>query len=199
MPEIARVTTVWNGFPGAPGYTKFSFFGVVSDADRTAIGAAARTFFSSLATVLVPASTYTVSPIVQVFDMVTGTLLREDSMLTPPAVVTGSGAAVPYSGGVGAVITWKTNLIARNRHVRGRTFLVPLIAPGQADGTLSSAMISLVQGAADALIANGSTTFGVWHRHFTAPPHPVQDEGGFGEATVASVPDRTGILRSRRD
>jgi hypothetical protein len=114
--------------------------------------------------------------------------------VVPAAVaLTGSGT---YAGGAGAVVNWVTGTFHAGRKVRGRTFLVPLVGNAfQSDGTLGPTFQAALQAAATTLA--------------TSSPTPVifskKGPAGGTSTTVtaivsgATVPDRTAILRSRRD
>jgi len=191
---------MWQGFQGAPGYTKFSFMGITDASALNAAGAAIRQFFFAFSTQIPNLATVTVLTTVPVHEMANGLLLREEVMSTAPAVVTGAAAAgTLYSGGVGAYVTWQTSAIYAGHRVRGRSYLVPLVLGGAADGTLGTGTVTLLQNAANALISSQAGKFAIWSRTFTEPPNPTQIGGGLSTVTAAIVPDKTGILRSRRD
>jgi len=200
MVDVWRVNATWQGFQGAPGYSKFSFFALTDATKINAAGAAVRTFFDAIKTQLVPGSTIQVSANIPVHDMATGLLIREDVMGTPPALVTSTATGgTVYNGGVGAYVTWNTAGIFNGHRVRGRTYLVPLVTTDSADGTLSTGTSTLLLNAANALIASQTGVFCVWSRQFTPGPPPQQIGGATSSVTSASIPDKTGILRSRRD
>jgi len=191
---------MWQGFQGAPGYTKFSFMGITDASALNAAGAAIRNFFQAINTQLPNLSTITVLPTVPVHEMSNGLLLREETMSAIPAVVTGTATAgTLYSGGVGVYVTWNTGAVYNGHKVRGRSYIVPLVLGGAADGTLGTGTQTLVQNAATTLVTGQAGKFAIWSRTFTEPPKPVQIGGGLSTVTSASVPDKTGILRSRRD
>lgn len=200
MADVYRVTAVWQGFAGAPGYSKFSFTGLTDATKLNAAGAAIRTFFDTIKAGLMTTWTVDVQPTVQVHDMANGLLLREDIMSADPAVVTGTASSSgSYTGGAGMYVTWNTSSIYNGHRVRGRTYLVPLVQVNSPDGTIAAASTTLVQGAANALISSQAGMFAVWSKTFTEDEKPVQIGGGLSTVTSASVPDKTGILRSRRD
>jgi hypothetical protein len=174
--------------------------GITDAASLNSAGAAVRQFFFQIATQLPNLSTVSVQSIVQVYEMANGLLLREETMTTPPAQVVGSATAgTLYSGGVGVYVTWLTSAVYNGHKVRGRSYLVPMVLGGAADGTLGTGTVSLVQGAANALVSSQTGKFAIWSKTFTDPPKPQQIGGGLSIVTSANVPDKTGILRSRRD
>jgi len=200
MADVHRITAIWQGFQGAPGYTKFSFMGLTDASSLTAAATAVRTFFNGLATQLPSGSTVTVQSVAGVYDMANGMPIREDPILTPPAAVTGSASAgTLYSGGVGVYVTWLTGAVYNGHKVRGRSYLVPLVLGGASDGTLGTGTVTLVQNAANALVSSQAGKFAIWSKTFTSTPPITQIGGGLSTVTSANVPDKTGILRSRRD
>jgi hypothetical protein len=200
MADVHRITAIWQGFQGAPGYTKFSFMGLTDASALTAAATAVRTFFNGLATQLPSGSTVTVQSVAGVYDMANGMLIREDPILTPPAPVTGTATAgTLYSGGVGVYVTWLTGAVYNGHKVRGRTYLVPLVLGGASDGTLGTGTVTLVQNAANALVSSQAGKLAIWSKTFTKTEPITQIGGGLSTVTSANVPDKTGILRSRRD
>jgi hypothetical protein len=199
--EAAVVTSTWQGFTGAPGYTKHAFIGPLDAAGRNAAGAAVRNFWSQINQYLSTAWSITVNPIVQTFDVVTGDLQREETMTTPPAVVTGAATPVAYAGGSGFVVHWITGGVHNGRKIRGRTFVVPAMAcysTSPVDGTISAAVVTAVTAAGNTLCAASGANFGVWSRYWDDSTPPKQIGGGITEASGCVVPDRAAQLRTRR-
>jgi len=200
MVDVYRVTAVWQGFQGAPGYSKFSFIGLSDATKLNAAGASLRTFFNAFNNNLQVTWSVTILPTVQVHEMSNGELLREETMSTAPAVVAGTaGGTSLYTGGTGVYVTWTTGSVYNGHRVRGRTFLVPLVNVNQADGTIAAATLTLIGNAADALISAQMGYFSVWSKTFTEGDHPTQIGGGISTILGKTIPDKSGILRSRRD
>jgi len=200
MADVHRITAIWQGFQGAPGYTKFSFMGLTDASSLTSAATAVRTFFQGIATQVPAGATITVQSVAGVYDMANGQLIREDAIASPPAVVTGSATGgTLYSGGVGVYVTWLTSSVYNGHKVRGRSYLVPMVLGGAADGTLGTGTVTLVQNAANALVSGQAGKFAIWSKTFTKTEPITQIGGGLSTVTSASVPDKTGILRSRRD
>lgn len=200
MPNVARVLVTWQGFQGAPGYTRLSF-GNVTDA-TTAKGAtdATRAFFVAIGTLLRTGWTLTVSPVVELHDMDTGMLQSEINVTPAPVAVAGTGsAATPWAAGVGAYITWRTQGIFFGKRVKGRSYLVPLLGVADVDGSLLATAQTTIQSAADSLVNAAGADLIIWSRRYAADGSGTQIQGAMNSVTVASVPDKTGILRSRRD
>lgn len=200
MPNVARVTAIWTGFQGAPGYSKFSFGNVTDLTTATSCTTAVRAMFAAMATLIRTGHTVTVQPVVEMHDMDTGHLVSEYTVTPAPTAVTGTASAASvWSGGVGITVNWKTAGIFFGRRVKGRTYFVPLIAVGDVDGTLTSAAMSTTQSAADGLVNAPSADLVVWSRKFSTDPKPIQIQGAINSVNVASITDKTGILKSRRD
>lgn len=185
MPSIDRVTFVWNGFTGAPGYTNLYFD---SDGDAGAIGTALNAFWNGMKVYLSTATTVSLLEAAQI-DVATGDLQAtvDLSGIGPWVGQAGAESAAP----AGACITWRTGTIVNGRRLRGRTFLVPLAANQyQGNGTLASP--DQIQAKAQDLI-DDSGALVVWHR----PTTPSGSDGSASPATTAYVRDRVSVLRSR--
>jgi len=200
MVDVYRVTATWQGFQGAPGYSKLSFMGLTDATKLNGAGAATRAFFASFVNYLKSGWTITVQPVVQVHEMATGELLREETMSTAPTVVSGVvSAGTTYTGGAGAYVTWNTGAVYNGHKVRGRTYLVPLVSVNDTDGTVVSAFLTTANTAVATFIAAQAGQLAVWSKTFSDPPDPHQIGGGLSTVTAGNVPDKSGILRSRRD
>lgn len=191
---IHRVTVLWSGFLGAPGYSAFHFMaggGLINDAQSSANRVA-----SALANIqpLLPGTvTLTVQPEVEEIDESTG-MVTDFINVEAPDPVEGSGA-VAYSAPTGAVVNWRTNDLRGGRRIRGRTFLVPLANNAyEQDGTLNVGARQDLQSFADDLLGGDlDSELVVWSR-------PVGGSGGVAATVVsATVPDMAAVLRSRRD
>lgn len=191
MPEIGRVQTITTGYAGAPGYTSHYFFGdpySTSTAQDNVEDVAA--FWNAIAVQFPSSWRFAVQPDVDVMDEVTGALIRSEST-TPPAQSV-FGDAAPYAGGVGAVTRWNTGAVHLTKHLRGRTFLVPLNSTKyDTDGTITANALTALRTATTTLAAVAN--FGVWGR-------PVGGSGGeWAGATGGTVRDHVAWLSTRRD
>lgn len=191
---IARVTAVWSGFQGAPGYSNFFFdsFGTGDQVDLEVGRVVA--FFEALDVLLPSVVDIDVDQEVAFFDEVTGELIGYENASTVPETIPGT-AATAYSAPSGAVINWSTDTVARGRRLRGRTFIVPIASTWyENNGTLVANAIGNLSNAADALIGDGSGPQSViWSR-----PRNGAD-GSIGPITGYRIPDMAAVLRSRRD
>lgn len=204
MASVYVVTMGWSGFQGAPGYSKFHFSDLTTDAARNAAGAAVRTLFFSQSAYLLTTWSFLVNPEVLEYDVATSALVGAASMTSPPAVANGTLAASFHAGGSGYVITWSTGQILFGHRVRGRTFMVPAAGCYDVDGTISAAAISAGAAAGTTFIGSAGVDSVVWAKQWqkdaaghTVQP-PVQIGGQLASITGASVKDMAAQMRSRR-
>lgn len=190
---MLRVTSMWTGFLGAPGYTNL-FFDAFAEQDRQAVVDSVRTFWAALNNTLPSTVRIQVSGEIAIIDHLTGAVDAFENV-TPPDQVQGLGQGA-YSSATGMSVTWLTNGVRGGRKVRGRTFVVPMAGAGayDADGSLGAAAISNLNNAASTLIANRALI--VWAR-----PNPAEGltTGAKFEVTGHRVTDKPAVLRSRRD
>lgn len=190
----SQLTARYNGFTGAPGWIRMKFLGALNVGDANTAAANFRTFLNSVAAQIPTGAQITFDSAVAIYDD-DGTQTGEITLTVIPNAVTGSSAVV-YAGGTGAVVNWTTGAFHLGRKVRGRTFLVPLTSAAfQTDGTLAAAVQGSIQ-------ANAQT-------FATSSPTPVilsqKETAGGGMSSLvavvsgATVPDRSAVLRSRRD
>lgn len=191
---IARVTAVWSGFTGAPGYSNF-FFNAFGGGDVVDLEVArVRTFFAAINATLPSVARIDVQAEVAILDEVTGDLIGYSTADTAPAQVIGTGTGA-YSAPSGATVEWQTDAVAKGRRLRGRTFLVPLANTAyEANGTLSTVALTTIGNAAAGMVGDGTgPQFVIWSR-------PVVGSGGsIGSVIGSRVPDKAAVLRSRRD
>jgi hypothetical protein len=126
-----------------------------------------------------------------ILDDATGDLI--DTWVSDPVDPVHCSGPGTYAAPAGACIDWLTATIANHRRLRGRTFLVPLIAADfDADGSLNDRVHTALKSFGDTLIAAQSASFVIWHRG-------TGTTGSSGLVTSCVVPDMAVILRSRRD
>ena len=123
----------------------------------------------------------------------TGAIAGSWSTSPAPTSVAGSGANAA-AGGCGACQRWNTSSVSPgNRHIVGRTYLVPLaVGAYDQDGTLTAATISDLVAHAATMLASLSNSLVVWTR-------PVSGAGGQSHPVTGSgVTDQAARLRTRR-
>lgn len=198
MTTVYRVTALWTGFQGAPGYSRFSFQDLIDPTSRNAAGAAVRTMFNDLQAVFPDEVRINVQPTIQEYDMATGVLTGESSMTTTPGTAAGTAAGA-YAAGAGFFVTWNTGVIFNGRRLKGRTFFVPAAACFDTDGSLDTTSLALIQTKANALVATAGANLCVWGKLWNTDVTPaVQIGGALAPADSATVKDQASSLRTRR-
>lgn len=199
MASVYRVTALWQGFTGAPGYSKFSFSDLTDATSRNAAGAKVRQLFEDVKAYRQIQWSVQVQPQIDEFDMATGALLGSSVMTVVPAASAGTtiNTAV-FAGGAGYCLTWNTGLILNRRRVRGRTFMVPAITCFENDGTLLAAAMTAIQAAATTFLSLTAPRPNVWSRQYNTAQPPVQVGGAIAPIDSYGLRDMTSQLRSRR-
>jgi hypothetical protein len=196
MSVLFHTQAKWGGFPGAPGYTNF----YMETTDPLSTGAqvavnAMRKFFDDVKGFLSSSINVQVSSLVETIDDTSGELQDNITVVTPPIVVNGTSAS-QYAGPAGACITWKTAGIVAGRHVRGRTFLVPMaVNQFESDGTITSGALAILTTAASDYRNTSGLNPVIWHR----PTSPTATDGTSFAVTASSITDKVAVLTSRRD
>lgn len=164
-----------------------------SNSDPSAFITALQFFYSSMSLRFPPSVTITAQPAGETIEVESGAI-NGAWAFTPPAAVNGTGST-SYAAGVGARVTWNTTAITRRRRVKGSTYLVPVVGTAyDTDGTLSSATVTAIQGAASTLIAADGGSM----RVYTRPQTVESNDGAAHAVTSATAIDRVSWLRSRR-
>jgi hypothetical protein len=201
MVEMARITTQWTGFTGAPGYTVMHFrdFGGTDVTPPDAQMAVDRVyaFFNAVKAYFPQQVSLQVRGEVEAIDEATGNLQDVIVATAPAAIVGTAGTTVPYAAALGSVVSWRTGVVRNNRRIRGRTFLVPLSSLAfDNTGTLIPGALTAFNTAATALRdATTIADFGIYAR----PTAPGASDGVWALVTGHQVPDMGSVLRSRRD
>lgn len=187
MVDIYRIRAEWTG--GAVVGNGVSTFYVTSAPDDACV--ALTDFFSALPGLFPPSVTITVAAGGETLSSSTGELTGAWTTATQPQMV-GEGTNF-YAAGVGVRVRWLTNGITNGRRSVGSTFLLPMIATNyDTDGTVSSSVVTAVNGAATDLRTALGGSFVIWHR-------PTNGAGGAVSSVVGhQVPDKVSWLVSRR-
>lgn len=189
MATMHRFNCAWQNWPGAPGVSTFY---TDTATDISTVTDALRAFWNSLAGMIPSGLTIQVPSNGDAIDDTDGSIVGAWSDGTPVLVVTGSGAGA-YAGNAGAVVHWLTTGVVNGRRVRGRTFVVPIIATQyETNGSLSAAALTTLNGAASTLVTAIGAGMRVWHR-----PKPPAAGSSFAVSNHR-VPDLAVSLRSRR-
>ena len=198
MTSLNRVRVGWSGFPGAPGVSTFYFLDVA-----TAV-ASLVTLFDSIKAAFPSDVTWRVESAGDVINDVNGDLTGAWGA-DPVSDVAGTASGA-YSAPVGGMYGWDTSTILDGHRLKGKTFLVPLSAASyDGSGTLSSGCLAVLEPAGIEFLAEQSTSFVIWHRPRAAKAADgsrkavTARDGGHGLVTTSRVPDKSIVLRSRRD
>jgi hypothetical protein len=205
--EVA-FTWNWTGAP-SPNVSKFQFAGSATPASASSLLVRVKAFMDGLTAYLPAAVSLVPQGIYQTFDEGISTpaggaqLIDQGTAATIPQTTQGTGTGV-WSAATGAWINWITTAFVNGRRVVGRTYLVPLGNTNvfQTDGTLSDTFRNAVVANGNSL-NNGSPAHVVYYNRGgpSDPPRPTDKPHAFGwqSVTACTVPDKAGILRSRRD
>lgn len=193
MATMARIRALWEGWPGAPGYSNFYFD--ASAGTQTAYQEMANNIgggFDLMTTLLPAGLTITIDPEVVIMDDSNGQMQNIVAIDSPdPSVGTSSGS---YSGTSGALIRWVTATFKNGRQVRGHTYLVPLIGSVySSDGSISGSALSTLETAALGMLGSAYDRL-VWSR----PTTSGGNNGSSAVITTAFIPDLAVVRRSRR-
>ena len=192
MANIVRFRTIWNNFPGAPGYTNLYVSGAEDPTVAATTASALRDFWVAIDGLIPTGTQLQVQGTADVIEDTTGQIVDQVSFTTPtPVTATGAGA---YSGTSGALIDWLTSTYRNGRRVRGRSYIVPIVASAyDTNGSLLTGTITTLTGAAQAWLAATDGASVVWSR--PTATHPV---GGSSVINSSAVPDLAVVMRSRR-
>jgi hypothetical protein len=199
MTNLSRVRVRLTGFRGGPGVATHYFL------DTATAVASLKTFWSLMAAGMPDDVKIVVSEAGDIIDDVSGDLVGAWDNATAEVTISGLGL-VAAAAPAGAVINWLTSTILDGSRVRGKTFIVPLsVTAYETDGSITDGTISGLTTAANALIAEQSASFVVWHRPKFGPKstlsglRPKIRDGGHGLVVNSRIPDLVAVLRSRRD
>ncbi len=188
--QLQRVEVVWSGGPIAGGGLGVHYFaGDVTPTDPLDVAVA----YAALLAAIPPSVTIQVSGSGDVIEDTTGELVDTWTGSTP-AILTGAGSPNECAAGVGACISWLTGGIVSGRRLRGRTFLVPIVASEyDAQGTLKTGTLTALEDFGDGMLAAGPLA--VWHR----PTSPSGTDGTSYGVVSHRIRDKVAFLSSRRD
>lgn len=194
---LSRVRVTWTGIPSGNGVTTLYVTG-----GQTPNLGAIRSAFSNMSTLIPAAVTINIANQGDIIQDTTGALVGQWSAAAQAALpMTGAGSYVPAQGGL---VRLQTDTIAKNRHLRGRIFLAPLVtAAFGSNGQLSAGAVTGLQSFAAALMTATAAPFAVWSRPKTSKDEAgnvaVLEEGSSGVVTAATATGFAAVLRSRRD
>lgn len=212
MTQIYRVRVALNGWIGGPGLQTFYYrpatTDVTSSTEAAVVAATVRAALDPTKGMYPISWTAQVAADVDVINAVDGVLTGQYNV-TPPAVVTGTGAVSNNYGptAAGMCMTLNTGIISGGSKVRGRSFLVPLCQSFDSNGSPTAEFVATAVGMGNALKTTGAggPTLVVWRRprQFRAATTKLKElaarDGGAFDVSGTTVKDKFAILRSRRD
>jgi hypothetical protein len=210
---IGRFRTVTAGWRGANGFTTF-YYQRTADQETfdtgTAIGVtdAVQAFWLAAQSLFPIPWSATQTTQVDVLNVQTGEV--QDALTVPQQAGVGGAVGVGFGPTMACMLMrMNTAKFVTGRRLIGRTFLGPMAAGGDADGTPTAAMIADLQAAVLALTP--AFTVGaeqvVWSRPRLAraagpggkPKALTARAGDSAPVTGFVIPDKWATLRSRRD
>lgn len=207
MTTLYRVRTTWSYTPGGPGYSNlyFSTTDPLNAGAQTAVNDV-QTFFTALKSYIPSAVSLQVDPLVIMVEDYSSEQVGEISVTTPPAAIACTGAGA-YAAPVGITCQWTTGAFQYGRRVKGRTYIVPLVASAfENNGTVVNANVTAFNNAAAGLVNGASNLVVYTRRRLAKAADPVKGTpavsarpGASSPVVSGSVRDIAAVLRSRRD
>lgn len=197
MAQLARIQVAMSG-AGLVGPGVMTFYGTTTG---SGLVAATKAFVTAIATPTPNGVSFVVPD--------GGDLIEDTTGVIAGSWNEGGGATITSQNstglvlGLGARIEWRTGTVVAGRHLRGRTFIVPLAKGAYGDdGRVSPGYVSSLQTAANNFLSATAGNLVIWSRPKPARtgkkgPLPAQ-VGAHGAITSASVPTVPTALRSRR-
>lgn len=183
MAAIEQLRVEWTGLKGLPGVSTF----YTEAAGGPALAAAVATFFEDVASLHPTGLVWTVPHSGLILDDSTGDATGNWTGAGDPDVISATHTAT-YAAPSGWIAEWRTGAYAGGREVRGKTFMVPLCTTFyDADGSIGGEALVQMKGAASDLAALEVMAI------FSPTHHTTRG------VTLGQVPDKTVVLRSRRD
>lgn len=194
---IGRVHVVFAGFGGAPGMAthyfrlggQWNWNGYKQECLDDVKGA-----YDNLQSLWPTTFTYTVLSEIDLINEETGQI---EQTLTGQQL---AGAGTTDAGlgplAAGLCVTWRTEGVVNGKHVRGRTFIVPVVVGAAGgDGTPTSAALA----AADAYAVDLEGAFSPWGNPVIWSRPTASRAGTAWDIYMHTLSDKFAVLRSRRD
>ena len=205
----ATADWTWAGKPAGEATTRFNFVGALSTSEAAGALTKISTFFAALVPYLPAAVTVATRQTLEIFDETKAPQGGYAELASLVQATSNAGANTGTATGVwsaatGCWINWTTAATVNGRKVAGRTFLVPLgnTPVFQTDGTLNDTFRTALVNAGNALNTSTPTHCIFFNRGGPSDPPKPSDKphvSGINAAIGCNVPDKAGVLRSRRD
>ena len=198
MADLARVTFLLDGWPGAPGVNVLHFSPGNADwddqGDIDEFYDTLNTLTGTLGNTFVPGVSIQANPELQVFDSETGNITAVKSPTDVPTITTSTAAASATSRATMALIQFRTGAYVDGRQVKGRMFLGPLSAGELATtGLIATARQADYPDWFEAITTGLGPRLCVWRR-----PTPAAPSSGLYEDVIqVSVRPTPSYLSSR--
>lgn len=181
---LYKVRTLWTG--GNGGNLVSTMFFEESGGTAAQANAAVGAFWNALKSSIVDDLTFATDSSVYLIDEATGQPTGLNAVTPVTAACTQSGDPLPFMSQ--AVCQWRTGVFIAGREIRGRTFIPGMSETNSTNGRPVAGLVTAVNAAAAALIADANSIFGVYSlQNFN-----------FQEAVLGSCWSEFGVLRSRR-
>ena len=211
---VAIIRTNWTGTTGGPGITQIALTEYLGSGDegfwtpakaQSAVDAM-RGVWDAIKAYIPNEITLSVSPTVDVYDVVSGDLVASATAPIVPINIAG-GDVGAYSMASGMKATFATGVIRNGRRVKGCMYIVPAGSTAQTVfGLAATAAKTAVNNAGTAFIAAlfGATMVQVVYSRpvdadATATPPVVARDGAIATVTSWDTNEKLAILRGRRD
>lgn len=198
MAALNRVRVALTGFPGGPGVATFYAIGV------STFIPALHLLWENMATIMPVDVRINVAATGDIIESSTGVITGTWSQ--PATAEIPGTSAQKYAAPVGVLLRWTTDTILDGRHIRGRTFVVPVtLDQFDTNGQIGAGAMANFPTPLNALVSSQSANFVIWHRPRKARaangtvPAVTARPGGFANVTGSGVSPRAVVLRSRRD
>ena len=208
MVDMYRVTTLFTG-PQIVGGGIQQFYLDTAGGSASQAAAAVKTFWSAHTGFLQTGNVIDVQAGVELVDDTDGRVTGIVSTTGQTSSTTGGSEAL--SPATQGLIQWRTGVFTDGREIRGRTFLPAMMESLNTTGAPAASLVTAVNTAAAALIADASSTLVVWQRPRKARPQvgmpgdpwflkqQSQRVGSHANVSTGTMWAQWAVLRSRRD
>lgn len=185
---MLRVKTIFQNSQGGAPYLNVMHFGGADDAAAAANAVeAVGAFWGAVDAWITDFVTWSTDPDVLVINPADGVI--GNVLVTTPQTGTGAGSTESLSRALQGLVTWKTSLFTGGRRLIGHTYIPALTENANDEGNVISTAKSAFLTAANALINDVDTDFGIWSK----------TRGVLEGVDSAVIGNTFAILRSRRD
>lgn len=207
MATIRRVTTVIAGPYVQGGGIATHYFDTLGTPAQ--VITAVRGFWFAMCAFVGTGTTFTVQGLIANLDESTGQLSGSETATGGTETGTGGTDVLPMH--VQGVAQFRTGVVLDGREIRGRTFIPAPIETANTAAIPTAAYVAQLNTAADQIINDVNTGFGVWRRPRVARPQvgspgdrwflraQAARSGTFEVASAGDGSTKWGTLRSRRD